>query len=164
MLLLPSLISWTLLGHGSMVQPRSRNSIDYLANVNTQWCANVTGTLVLVLLFFLFLPFLLYILFFQSHVSTTQISSSLTVGAHLPPWFAQVMLATMDRHHFGKCMLSHPIRSEIFIFKTVLLPGTHLQYTVIIHPTSSLLCLKLPPKVLARMFHRLRNLRPHFRA
>jgi len=26
-----------------MVQPRSRNSIDYLVNVNTQWCANVTG-------------------------------------------------------------------------------------------------------------------------
>ena len=67
---------------------------------------------------------------------SAQLSSSLTVGVHLPPWFAQVMLATMDRHHFGKCMLSHPIRSEIFIFKTVLLPGTHLQYG---HHTSNLI-------------------------
>eukprot|EP00051_Salpingoeca_urceolata_P026302 m.476804 g.476804 ORF g.476804 m.476804 type:complete len:369 (+) comp20661_c0_seq1:1385-2491(+) len=30
-------------GHGAIVSPRSRNSIDYLANVNTQKCANITG-------------------------------------------------------------------------------------------------------------------------
>jgi hypothetical protein len=30
-------------GHGSLVHPRPRNSIDYLAGVNTQWCANITG-------------------------------------------------------------------------------------------------------------------------
>jgi len=31
------------LGHGAMVTPRSRNSVDYLAGVNTQRCSNITG-------------------------------------------------------------------------------------------------------------------------
>lgn len=31
------------LGHGAMVTPRSRNSIDWLVNVNTQRCSNITG-------------------------------------------------------------------------------------------------------------------------
>ena len=31
-------------GHGSMVSPRSRNSIDYLVNVNTAKCSNITGS------------------------------------------------------------------------------------------------------------------------
>ena len=30
-------------GHGSLVSPRSRNSVDFLVDVNTQPCANVTG-------------------------------------------------------------------------------------------------------------------------
>ena len=30
-------------GHGSLVHPRPRNSIDYLASVNEQTCANITG-------------------------------------------------------------------------------------------------------------------------
>jgi len=30
-------------GHGSLVTPRPRQSIDYLAGVDTQWCANITG-------------------------------------------------------------------------------------------------------------------------
>lgn len=30
-------------GHGAIVTPRSRQSIDYLANVNTMNCANATG-------------------------------------------------------------------------------------------------------------------------
>lgn len=30
-------------GHGAMVSPRSRNSIDYLVDVNTARCANLTG-------------------------------------------------------------------------------------------------------------------------
>jgi len=30
-------------GHGSLVSPRARNSIDYLAQVNTESCANITG-------------------------------------------------------------------------------------------------------------------------
>eukprot|EP00041_Stephanoeca_diplocostata_P012818 m.215583 g.215583 ORF g.215583 m.215583 type:complete len:367 (+) comp19104_c0_seq1:91-1191(+) len=30
-------------GHGAIVSPRSRNSIDYRVNVNTQKCANITG-------------------------------------------------------------------------------------------------------------------------
>merc|ERR1719273_1169161 len=30
-------------GHGAIVSPRSRNSIDYLVDVNTQRCANITG-------------------------------------------------------------------------------------------------------------------------
>lgn len=30
-------------GHGSLVTPRPRNSIDYLVNVNEQQCANITG-------------------------------------------------------------------------------------------------------------------------
>ena len=30
-------------GHGSLVSPRSRNSVDYLVGVNTADCANVTG-------------------------------------------------------------------------------------------------------------------------
>ena len=30
-------------GHGAMTQPRSRNSVDYLVNVNTQKCSNMTG-------------------------------------------------------------------------------------------------------------------------
>ena len=29
--------------HGSLVTPRPRNSIDYLAGVNEQVCANITG-------------------------------------------------------------------------------------------------------------------------
>ena len=29
--------------HGAIVSPRSRNSLDYLVNVNTQTCANLTG-------------------------------------------------------------------------------------------------------------------------
>lgn len=30
-------------GHGSLVTPRPRNSIDYLVGVNTEWCANISG-------------------------------------------------------------------------------------------------------------------------
>lgn len=30
-------------GHGALVSPRSRNSIDYLVGVNTQRCSNITG-------------------------------------------------------------------------------------------------------------------------
>ena len=30
-------------GHGAMVSPRSRNSVDYLVDVNTQKCSNITG-------------------------------------------------------------------------------------------------------------------------
>lgn len=30
-------------GHGAMVQPRSRNSVEYQVGVNTQRCANITG-------------------------------------------------------------------------------------------------------------------------
>ena len=30
-------------GHGAMVTPRSRNSIDYLVDVNQEWCSNITG-------------------------------------------------------------------------------------------------------------------------
>lgn len=30
-------------GHGAMVSPRSRNSVDYLVNVNTARCSNITG-------------------------------------------------------------------------------------------------------------------------
>lgn len=30
-------------GHGSMVHPRPRQSIDYLAGVNTEHCSNLTG-------------------------------------------------------------------------------------------------------------------------
>lgn len=30
-------------GHGAIVSPRSRNSIDYRVNVNTQKCANISG-------------------------------------------------------------------------------------------------------------------------
>ena len=30
-------------GHGAMVTPRARQSIDYLVNVNTMKCANATG-------------------------------------------------------------------------------------------------------------------------
>jgi hypothetical protein len=30
-------------GHGSLVSPRSRNSIDYLVGINEQPCANATG-------------------------------------------------------------------------------------------------------------------------
>lgn len=32
-------------GHGAMVTPRSRNSVDYLEDVNTQRCSNITGGL-----------------------------------------------------------------------------------------------------------------------
>lgn len=32
-----------VVGHGSLVSPRSRNSVDYLVNVNEQPCANATG-------------------------------------------------------------------------------------------------------------------------
>jgi hypothetical protein len=44
-LLSPLLLSLpsTTSAHGSLVTPRSRNSIDYLANVNTQSCSNITG-------------------------------------------------------------------------------------------------------------------------
>ena len=31
-------------GHGAMVSPRSRNSVDYLVNVNTARCSNITGS------------------------------------------------------------------------------------------------------------------------
>ena len=37
------LIVTAALGHGAMVQPRSRNAIDWISNVNTQRCSNVTG-------------------------------------------------------------------------------------------------------------------------
>eukprot|EP01043_Picozoa_sp_COSAG02_P018390 COSAG02_NODE_858_length_16456_cov_7.419698_5_plen_209_part_00 len=30
-------------GHGAMVQPRTRNSVEYQVGVNTQRCANITG-------------------------------------------------------------------------------------------------------------------------
>jgi hypothetical protein len=30
-------------GHGAMVTPRSRNSVEWLVNVNTQRCSNITG-------------------------------------------------------------------------------------------------------------------------
>ena len=30
-------------GHGALVSPRSRNSVDYLVDVNTQRCSNITG-------------------------------------------------------------------------------------------------------------------------
>ena len=30
-------------GHGAMVHPRSRNSVDFQVNVNTQRCSNLTG-------------------------------------------------------------------------------------------------------------------------
>ena len=39
-LLLGSLVS--VQGHGAMVTPRSRNSIDWAVGVNTQRCSNVT--------------------------------------------------------------------------------------------------------------------------
>lgn len=38
-----SAIVASVYGHGAIVSPRSRNSIDYLVNVNTQNCANITG-------------------------------------------------------------------------------------------------------------------------
>lgn len=31
-------------GHGSIVSPRSRNSVDYLVNINTARCSNITGS------------------------------------------------------------------------------------------------------------------------
>lgn len=30
-------------GHGAIVSPRSRNSLDYRVGVNTEMCANLTG-------------------------------------------------------------------------------------------------------------------------
>jgi hypothetical protein len=30
-------------GHGTIVSPRSRNSVDYLVGVNAQRCSNITG-------------------------------------------------------------------------------------------------------------------------
>lgn len=33
----------TVAGHGAMVTPRSRNSIDWMVGVNTQRCSNITG-------------------------------------------------------------------------------------------------------------------------
>lgn len=32
-----------VLGHGALVSPRSRNSVDYLVGVNTARCSNITG-------------------------------------------------------------------------------------------------------------------------
>lgn len=31
------------LGHGAQVNPRTRNSVDYISGVNTQRCSNLTG-------------------------------------------------------------------------------------------------------------------------
>ena len=39
----PFTILETAHGHGAMVSPRSRNSVDYLVDVNTQKCSNITG-------------------------------------------------------------------------------------------------------------------------
>merc|ERR1719181_1758037 len=46
-MLLPVLVASAYLvpvhGHGSLVTPRPRNSIDYLVNVNEEACSNITG-------------------------------------------------------------------------------------------------------------------------